>query len=229
RSAPSSPPAAFWRARRQGCAAPSRCRLRSLERAARILILDWLILGWSISDLLRNGSFAPEPYRISGRKAVSSFCRICARKRLPTMNHKSRTNRIHRRTVLALSGAALGAWGLSMRPAEAVSGAWQRLEQARAVIGDAAPVSGAIALELPLVSENGASVPLTLRIDRAMDSEERVETIHLFAPRNPDPQIAVFHLTELAGQAEIATRIRLNESQTVIAVARTASGEVLVG
>lgn len=135
--------------------------------------------------------------------------------------------RFTRRSVLALTGAgALALMGL--RPARAQAGAWQRLDEARAVIGEATPTGG-ITLELPLVSENGAAVPLGIRVDRALDDADPVETVHLFAPRNPDPLIAVFHFSPLAGRADIATRVRLNESQTVIAVARTASGEVMVG
>lgn len=136
---------------------------------------------------------------------------------------------ISRRAMLALSGAAVGALAFSQRPARAASAAWQRLDEARAVVGDATPIAEGITLELPLVSENGATVPLTVRVDRPMDSDDPVEEIHLFAPGNPAPEIAVFRLTPLAGVAEIATRVRLNESQTVIALARTASGEVLVG
>lgn len=143
------------------------------------------------------------------------------------MNDDARS-RISRRTMLAISGAALGGLALAPRPASAGNGAWQQLEAARALVGDAEPAGG-IALDLPLVSENGASVPLTVSVERPVDGDDPVAEIHLFAPLNPQPEIAVFRLTPLAGRAEIATRIRLNESQTVIAVARTASGQVLLG
>ncbi|MCO6390982.1 thiosulfate oxidation carrier complex protein SoxZ [Aliihoeflea aestuarii] len=134
--------------------------------------------------------------------------------------------RLTRRSVLALSGA--GALALMLRPATAQAGAWQRLDAARELVGDATPTDG-IELELPLVSENGAAVPLSFRVERALDDADPVETVHLFAPSNPDPLIAVFHFSPLAGRADVATRVRLNESQTVIAIARTASGEVMVG
>lgn len=143
------------------------------------------------------------------------------------MNENARRH-ISRRTMLAVSGAALGGLALAPRPASAGNRAWRRLEAARTLVGDAEP-AGDIALDLPLVSENGAGVPLTVSIDRPMDGDDPVAQLHLFAPLNPQPEIAVFHLTPLAGRAEIATRIRLNESQTVIAVARTASGQVLLG
>lgn len=137
------------------------------------------------------------------------------------------TNRFTRRSMLALSGAgALALMGV--RPALAQAGAWQRLPAARELVGDATP-QGGLALELPLVSENGAAVPLSFRVERPLSDEDPVETVHLFAPRNPDPLIAVFHFSPLAGHADIATRVRLNESQTVIAIARTASGVVMVG
>ncbi|MHB2267362.1 thiosulfate oxidation carrier complex protein SoxZ [Aliihoeflea sp. PC F10.4] len=132
-----------------------------------------------------------------------------------------------RRSVLALSGAGALAM-IGFRPASAQTGAWQRLDAAREIVGDATPTSG-ITLELPLVSENGAAVPLSFRVERPLNDADPVETVHLFAPLNPDPLIAIFHFTPLAGRADIATRVRLNESQTVIAIARTASGEVMIG
>lgn len=143
------------------------------------------------------------------------------------MNDNAR-NHISRRTMLAASAAAIGAAALGPRPASAQSGAWRQLEAARTLVGDAQPLGG-IALDLPLVSENGSSVPLTVSVERPVDGDDPVTEIHLFAPLNPQPEIAVFRLTPLAGRAEITTRIRLNESQTVIAVARTASGQILLG
>jgi sulfur-oxidizing protein SoxY len=105
--------------------------------------------------------------------------------------------------------------------------AWERLEAARKIIGDAKPSSEGLILDLPLVSEDGSSVPLTVRVERSMTDGDYVQSIHLFATRNPSPEIAVFELTPRAGRANIATRVRLNESQSVIAVARTSKGAVL--
>ncbi len=129
------------------------------------------------------------------------------------------------RGPLLLRTFAIVAALLVCLPAQAAQ-AWQRLEAARAVVGDATPRQDGLRLELPLVSEDGAAVPLTVAVDLPMTPERYVESVHLLATGNPYPEVAVFRFSPLAGKAEVSTRIRLNESQTVIAIARTNRGEV---
>lgn len=138
------------------------------------------------------------------------------------------TGMTRRQSLLLGGGAVLSAMPLFMAAAAAQSGAWQRLDEARDVVGDASPVAGGLSLDLPLLTEDGSAVPLAFHAEAAMDEADRVESVHLFAPGNPTPELADFHFSPLAGRAEIHTRVRLNESQTVIAVARMASGEVRV-
>lgn len=57
-----------------------------------------------------------------------------------------------------------------------------------------------------------------------MSASDYVKGIHLFAPKNPRRALAHFHLGPRAGRAEIGTRIRLAESQNVIAVAELSDG-----
>lgn len=135
--------------------------------------------------------------------------------------------RITRRQSLLLGGSALlAAMPLFAGGALAQSGAWQRIDAARDVVGEATPVTGNVELELPLVSEDGSSVALTVRVNSPMNESDHVEALHLFAPGNPTPELAVFRFTPLAGRADIETRIRLDKSQTVVAVAQMASGDV---
>ncbi|ABI56618.1 thiosulfate oxidation carrier complex protein SoxZ [Alkalilimnicola ehrlichii MLHE-1] len=103
---------------------------------------------------------------------------------------------------------------------------WERLEAARAVVGERTPRTDGIALELPAVSEDGSSVRLHVSVDSAMSGEDRVEAIHLYALRNPSPPIATFRFSPRAGKAAVTTRIRLNESQTVLALAEMSDGSV---
>lgn len=116
--------------------------------------------------------------------------------------------------------------GLLFSSSVLASDAWQRLEEAQQVIGDAAPQSDGLTLELPFVSEDGSAVALTVAVEAPLDDGDYIESIHLFATGNPNPEIAVFHLTPLSGTPEISTRVRLNESQDVVAVARSAEGQV---
>ena len=48
--------------------------------------------------------------------------------------------------------------------------------------------------------------------------------IALFNEKNPQADIAVFHLGPRAGRARVATRIRLANSQTVTAIAELSDG-----
>ena len=57
-----------------------------------------------------------------------------------------------------------------------------------------------------------------------MTETDHVEGIHIFNQKNPQPYVAAFHLGPRAGKASVATRIRLADSQKVIAIARLADG-----
>jgi sulfur-oxidizing protein SoxY len=57
-----------------------------------------------------------------------------------------------------------------------------------------------------------------------MTAQDYVKTIHLIAEKNPRPLVAAFHLGPRAGRAEIDTRIRLNGTQRVVAVATMSDG-----
>jgi sulfur-oxidizing protein SoxY len=45
-------------------------------------------------------------------------------------------------------------------------------------------------------------------------------SLALFTERNPQPEVAVFHLGPRNGRAQVATRIRLATSQPLVALAR---------
>jgi sulfur-oxidizing protein SoxY len=128
---------------------------------------------------------------------------------------------VHR--VLAgvmLAGAMLAATVLPATT-QATEGPWQRLPAAAALLDGAQVRAGGLTLELPLVSEDGGAVPLSVAADVP------VAEIHLFATRNPSPEIAVLRFHDAQIQPRVGTRVRLNETQQVIALARTPDGEWL--
>jgi sulfur-oxidizing protein SoxY len=51
-----------------------------------------------------------------------------------------------------------------------------------------------------------------------------VKTIHVFTEKNPQPDVVAFHLGPRAGRAKVATRIRLANSQTVVAICELSDG-----
>ncbi|MCW5718540.1 MAG: thiosulfate oxidation carrier complex protein SoxZ [Bauldia sp.] len=135
---------------------------------------------------------------------------------------------ITRRTALGFLGATM-TMPLALRPAAAQAAWWRAIPGAAALVGDAAPATDGIRIDLPLVSEDGSAVDLGLTVDRPMTQDSFVAELHVFADRNPSPEVAAFFFSPLSGRAAIATRIRLNESQTVGVVARMNTGEVIVG
>ncbi|MCC5811697.1 MAG: thiosulfate oxidation carrier complex protein SoxZ [Ectothiorhodospiraceae bacterium] len=136
-----------------------------------------------------------------------------------------------RRDFLRISGAGAVTLGMMMVSPSllARSRPWARHDAIMELLDGAEPDTSGVTLELPSVSEDGSNISLTVRVDSAQENGEYVKSIHLFAPDNPNPEIAVFHLTPLSGQAQIATRIRLNESQRVFAVAKLSDGSFRIG
>jgi sulfur-oxidizing protein SoxY len=91
--------------------------------------------------------------------------------------------------------------------------------------GGAAAEAGKIAVDLPEIAENGNTVPLSIKVDSAMTANDYVSEIRVVADGNPFPGIVRFHLTPMAGRAEVATRIRLNSTENVIVLAKTSTGK----
>jgi sulfur-oxidizing protein SoxY len=81
-----------------------------------------------------------------------------------------------------------------------------------------------VTLEVARLADNGHSVPIRVLVDSPMTAADHVKTITLVSERNPRPIMAVFHLGPRTGKAEVATRVRLNGSQRVTAIARLSDG-----
>jgi sulfur-oxidizing protein SoxY len=135
-------------------------------------------------------------------------------------HHASRRGPL-RSLTHAAAGLALAALAMSALANEP----WQRLDAAQSLLGDSEPQTQGLTLDLPHVSEDGSSVPLTVSFAGELDEGDYIERIDLFANANPSPSIATFHLTPLGGKTEVSTRIRLNETQQVIAIATSQQGE----
>ena len=83
--------------------------------------------------------------------------------------------------------------------------------------GGATPAEGGIDLGTPEIAENGNTVPVEV-------AAEGAAAIMLLADGNPSPGVATFHFGPLAGSSHASTRIRLAESQSVVAVAKMQDG-----
>jgi sulfur-oxidizing protein SoxY len=122
------------------------------------------------------------------------------------------------RRLVLLAAAGLGL----PPPAEASTAA---MDQAtRALVGDSTVKRGKVKLDLPPIVENGNVVPLTVSVDSPMSEANHVTAIHIFNEKNPQPYVATFNLGPRAGRAAVSTRIRLADSQQVVAIARFNDG-----
>jgi sulfur-oxidizing protein SoxY len=126
-----------------------------------------------------------------------------------------------RRTVLTGLACALG-----VRPVQATP---DLMEAAIADFTKGRPMKpGRVKLDLPPLVENGNAVPLTVSVESPMSADDFIARIALFNEKNPQPNIAVFHLTPFSGRAAVSTRIRLGDSQFITAIAETNKGELFV-
>ncbi len=93
------------------------------------------------------------------------------------------------------------------------------------VTGGAPLQDGKVTLDIPPLVENGNAVPLTVKVDSPMTTDDHVKAIHVFNEKNPQPHVFNARLSPANGQARIATRIKLADSQKVVAIAETSNGE----
>ena len=130
-----------------------------------------------------------------------------------------------RRQFLGLAGGAavLGAVPVvTLRPAEATPA--MLATAIRNVVGAAVVRTGRVKLDVPPLVENGNTVPMTVSVSSPMTSDDYVKSIHVFNEKNPQPNIGNFYLGRHAGRAQISTRIRLADSQKIVAIAHLSDG-----
>ncbi len=130
-----------------------------------------------------------------------------------------------RRFLLGAAGVAGGAALMTLLPAGRAGATPAAMQAAiKAVIGSAPMREGRVKIELPPLVENGNAVPLSIAVESPMTDADHVKAIHIFTEKNPQPNVASFHLGPRAGTANIATRMRLADTQFVVAVAEMSDG-----
>jgi sulfur-oxidizing protein SoxY len=131
-----------------------------------------------------------------------------------------------RREFLLAAGGVAAGLGLgaiiAVEPARATPAEMQ--EAIRKVVGSARVNPGKVKLDLPPLIENGNAVPLVVTVESPMTEAQHVRAVHVFTEKNPQPNVATFHLGPRAGRARVATRIRLADSQNVIAISELSDG-----
>jgi sulfur-oxidizing protein SoxY len=112
----------------------------------------------------------------------------------------------------------------SLGPEENVDATLKRLFAGRPIKDG----SSVIKMDLPLIAENGAVVPLTVEVAAPQTPQSYVKAIYVVADKNRRPLNAKFNLTPATGQAYVGTNLRLGESTDVRAVAEMSDGTLLV-
>ncbi len=97
-------------------------------------------------------------------------------------------------------------------------------EAIRKVVGNATVRAGKVKLNVPPLVENGHLVPLTVSVDSPMTEQDHVKAIHVFTERNPLPEMVTVRLGPRAGRAQVSTRVRMADTQNVVAIAELSDG-----
>ena len=128
------------------------------------------------------------------------------------------------------AAAAVGVLG-KPRPAaaqalgmqESVEAAMKRVFGGRAIKDG----SGLIKLDIPLIAENGAVVPVSVEVASPMTATNYVKHVYVVADKNRIPIVTRVAFTPQAGQAYMGANIRLGETGDVRAIVEQSDGSLL--
>jgi sulfur-oxidizing protein SoxY len=133
---------------------------------------------------------------------------------------------VTRRAVLTgVAGAACAR--LVVRPAEATPAMMKAA--IHRIIGEQPVRKGRVTLDIPPLVENGNTIAMSVAVESPMTETDYVKAVHVFNEKNPQPDIISVHLGPRAGKAAFATRIRLADSQNVVAIAEMSDGSLWSG
>jgi sulfur-oxidizing protein SoxY len=134
---------------------------------------------------------------------------------------------LHRRGLLRIGVGAFAAMvSCGGLPQPAFAARNDSEELIKKFTGGKTAVEARVRLDLPEIAENGNTVPMTVSVESPMTEESYVSDILIVADGNPRGGIATFHFSPASGIAEVNTRIRLAETENVIAIAKMNDGSV---
>jgi len=128
---------------------------------------------------------------------------------------------LSRREVLATGAGVLAVAALGIETAQAANNAQDLI---KTFTGGKAATDGKVKLDLPEIAENGNTVPMTVTVESPMTDASHVLEVLIVADGNPNGGVVTFHFTPASGVAEANTRIRLAQTQNIIAVAKMNDG-----
>jgi len=130
-----------------------------------------------------------------------------------------------RRSVVEAIGAGLA---ITAMPGLAFATPEQLQAEVKKALGDRPAKDGRIKLDLPTIAENGLTVPLGFEVESPMTDADHVKAVHIFAEGNPSPLVAAFYFTPMIPKAAAQVRMRLAQTQNVVAYAEMSNGDVFM-
>ena len=103
---------------------------------------------------------------------------------------------------------------------------WDRLREKMFGTRKIDAASGRVQLLVPLRAAYGASVPVKIVSKLPQAPNLYVKRLYIVVDKNPSPVAAVFDLTTEMGQADIETRLRVDEYSHVRVIAELSNGEL---
>jgi sulfur-oxidizing protein SoxY len=131
-----------------------------------------------------------------------------------------RTGPITRRTALAAMAGVLAAREALATPESARD--WL------AALAKGTPQVGKVTLKAPEIAENGNAVPVTVSVESEMTDKSYVKALYIAADGNPSPGVAVYEFTPQSGKAEVQMRVRLAQTEKLVAVAEMNDGALYI-
>ena len=89
-----------------------------------------------------------------------------------------------------------------------------------------APKDGKVTLKAPEIAENGNAVPVTVSVESEMTEQSYVKALYIAADGNPSPGVVAYEFTPFAGKAEVQFRVRLAQTENLLAVAEMNDGSL---
>lgn len=153
-----------------------------------------------------NTSDAPAPWR--RRQIMAGASALALGAALPPAAAQTAANTVEANPLLAPNPAAFK-------------------HEMQQFAGGKTPAASGLKLEVSALADNPSAVPVRVAVTLPITEQDWCEEIIVLAELNPLPLACRLKFSALAGSADAAVRIRLSQSQTIHALARMKSGQIL--
>lgn len=126
----------------------------------------------------------------------------------------------------AVRWSALSAAALAIGPSLARADTAAVEAEIKKLYGDKKPGSGRVKIDVPQIAENGLVVPINIEVESPMTEKDYVKAVHVYADGNPLPGVVSFAFTPACGKAAASSRMRLAQTQNIIAIAEMSDGSL---